>query len=107
MLAGVGGKTIAQAQANMSYKEAVQWQAYIAKYGSIAPQRISDHLFDKLEYTSAKIAWSVFRALGNKEVKIEDFIPKTVDDSEEEAEVTTDILSVFNFLKACSKEKKV
>lgn len=100
-MAGVGGKTVAEARANLSYKEARQWLAYIQEHGSIAPQRIYDRLLDKLEYTSAKICWAVWKAQGAKRVEIEWFIPKK---PEPENQEPGDIQSVFKLLKSVAKK---
>lgn len=44
VLAGVGGKTIAEAQSNLSYTEFLSWYAYIKKNGPVSIQRRQEEL---------------------------------------------------------------
>jgi hypothetical protein len=67
VLAGVGGWTVEEAKERMSYAEALDWQAYIAKRGSL-------HVGLRLEAGFALIAWSINRALGGT-AEITDFMP--------------------------------
>lgn len=64
VLCGVGGKTIAEAKANMSYHEAQQWFAYAKRSGGL---RHNDRLL-------ATIATQINRLSGG-EAEVGDFLP--------------------------------
>lgn len=67
MLSGVGGCTIAEAKANISYAEVLAWAAYRDKYGSL-------NLGRRLEFSSAIVALQVNRMNGGK-AELVDFMP--------------------------------
>lgn len=87
MLSGVGGKTIAEAKQRLSYHEALQWFAYLKKYGT--PNRHLHHGF-------ALVATMINNALGG-DAKVPDFMlgsePKPIE--EEEAASLEDILAIL------------
>lgn len=76
---GIGGRTIAEAKQRMSLAEAMQWQAYINKNGTL-------DLGLRLEYHFAQIAAMINQAMGGK-AKITDFMPHY---SEDEIEIDLD-----------------
>lgn len=59
MLAGVGGRTIAEAKNNLSLEEYRTFLAYREKYGTLAVQR-------RIEASKAVIASAIFNAQGGK-----------------------------------------
>lgn len=67
MLNGIGGRTIEEAQARMSYAEFTAWQAYRRLYGSL-------HHGLNLEVGVGKLIATIVRALGN-DVDPRDFMP--------------------------------
>lgn len=67
MLNGVGGCTIAEAKANISYAEVLAWSAYRDKYGTLNVGR-------RMEVSTAIIALQVNRGNGGK-AELTDFMP--------------------------------
>ncbi len=67
MLAGVGGRTIAEAKQALSYQEVQQWQAYTRKRGPLAMHR-------RLEWPIALIAMQLNR-LGGGKAEMADYMP--------------------------------
>lgn len=67
VLNGVGGCTIAEAKANISYSEVLAWSAYRDKYGTL-------NLGRRLELGTALIALQVNRGAGGK-AELVDFMP--------------------------------
>lgn len=67
MLNGVGGRTIAEAKANISYAEVLSWSAYRDKHGTLNIGR-------RMEVSAAIIALQVNRGAGGK-AEFEDFMP--------------------------------
>ena len=67
MLAGVGGRTVAEAKERLSFDEARAWSAYMERRGSL-------HVGMRLEYGFALLATIVNRALGGK-ANLRDFMP--------------------------------
>ncbi|PNQ53571.1 hypothetical protein C1141_20570, partial [Vibrio agarivorans] len=65
VLAGVGGRTIAEAKERLTYQEARQWFSYIAKRGSLNIGR-------RMEQSAALMLYSWFRSHGTN-AEIEDF----------------------------------
>jgi hypothetical protein len=68
VLHGIGGRTVAEAQARMSYAEALQWQAYRQKRGTL-----NDGL--RIEVGFGQLLAMVAQACGNKGVTAFDFMP--------------------------------
>lgn len=73
MLNGIGGRTVAEAKARMSYAEALQWFEYLKKRGTL-------NLGIRLEYGLAQIAMLICSAAGLKKenggkFKLTDFTP--------------------------------
>ncbi|MBN3471302.1 hypothetical protein G0D98_23050 [Pseudomonas savastanoi pv. phaseolicola] len=67
VLNGIGGSTIAEAKANITYSEVLAWSAYRDKHGSLNPMR-------RIELSGAMIALQVNRANGG-EADLYDFMP--------------------------------
>ena len=67
MLNGVGGRTVAEAKANISYREAMAWAAYRNKHGSF-------NLANRSEQMGAIIALQLNR-LGGGTAELIDFMP--------------------------------
>ncbi|MNE63112.1 hypothetical protein D3C76_103640 [compost metagenome] len=70
VLSGIGGTTIAEAKATLSYAEVLAWVAYRDKYGSL-------NLGRRIELTGALIALQVNRGSGGK-ADLYDFMPHHV-----------------------------
>ncbi|ETK22324.1 hypothetical protein [Pseudomonas sp. FH1] len=67
MLNGVGGCTIAEAKANISYAEVLAWSEYRDKHGTL-------NLGRRMEVSAAIIALQVNRGAGGK-AEFVDFMP--------------------------------
>ncbi|EKT4528871.1 hypothetical protein QEM33_001427 [Pseudomonas putida] len=67
MLNGIGGNTIAEAKATLSYAEVLAWVAYRDKHGSL-------NLARRIELSTALIALQVNRGGGGK-ADLYDFMP--------------------------------
>ena len=70
MLNGVGGNTIAEAKATLSYAEVLAWVAYRDKHGSL-------NLVRRVELAAGLIALQVNRSGGGK-AELYDFMPHHV-----------------------------
>lgn len=88
MLAGIGGKTVAEAKENVSYAEFMAWLAYRRKRGPLNLSTRMDHGF-------ALIATLITRGLGGK-AEMTDFLPFA-----DETELTVD--SVFKKLTGANR----
>lgn len=89
MLNGIGGRTIAEAKQRMSYDEAADWALYIRETGGL-------NRGERMEQGFALVAMLLARMMGNKQSKLEDFIPQRV---EQEATIE----AVLGVLKAAQK----
>lgn len=89
MLSGVGGKTIAEAKANLSYREAQQWFAYMQQRGGL---RHHDRLL-------ATIATQINRLAGG-EAELGDFLPELKINPKEKP---ADMGEVMNILMTVAK----
>ncbi|WP_175649483.1 phage tail assembly protein T [Pseudomonas sp. Marseille-P9899] len=67
MLSGIGGTTIAEAKATLSYAEVLAWVAYRDKHGSL-------NLVRRVELAAGLIALQVNRSGGGK-ADLYDFLP--------------------------------
>lgn len=67
MLNGVGGRTIAEAKANISYAEVLAWSEYRDKHGTL-------NLGRRMEVSTAIIALQVNRGANGK-AELIDFMP--------------------------------
>lgn len=78
-MAGVGGKTIHEAKQNLSYTEAQDWAAYIAKRG---PLNLSRHLERGFAMLAVRLA-----AANGVNVSMQSFMPYTDIDDDDQAEI--------------------
>ena len=93
MLAGVGGRTIEEAKASLSYEESQSWFQYVEKRGSLNIGR-------RLEYGFALLLHVYLQSKGNKRTDIFDFMPH---ESRPETEVQLeidDIVRLFGITEA-------
>lgn len=67
-MAGVGGRTIAQAKRALSFGEVEVWQSFMRKRGPVSMQRRSD-------WPAALIAMLLSRLGGDKTSRMMDFMP--------------------------------
>lgn len=74
-MAGVGGRTIAEAKQRLSYAEVMSWQAYMRKRGPLCEQRRRDWSF-------ALLAMLLDRQSGGRNEMI-DFMPYDSDQDRE------------------------
>ena len=68
MLNGIGGRTIAEAKANLTYNEALSWMAYVEQNGSL-------NWGLRVERSVALLATILNNVHGGK-ANFEDFLPK-------------------------------
>lgn len=94
MLAGVGGRTVAEAKERVSYAEALRWMAYVNKRGR-------PNVGLRVEEMGAYIIQAIYRANGGK-CDAEGFMPHVVAAEDQEASID-DLMGV---LKASSKTNK-
>lgn len=92
VLAGVGGRTIAEAKARISYDEALRWFDYLQRNGTVS-------LGARIEKGFAMLATVINNAHGGK-AKMRDFM---LFSQQEDDEMT--IESAFLVLKAASKKE--
>lgn len=81
MLNGIGGRTIAEAKANLTYNEALSWMAYLEQSGTA-------NLGLRMERGFALLATILNNMHGGK-ANFEDFLPKrgeVVDEAETSAQ---------------------
>lgn len=91
VLCGIGGKTVAEAKANLSYREALNWFAYSRQRGGL---RHTERLL-------ATIATQINRLTGGQ-AEITDFLP-TLGPSTKSDEREADIGEVMNILTMVAK----
>lgn len=66
MLAGVGGRTVAEAKRRLSHREALAWREYVGRRGSLNTGR-------RVEYGVALLAMQQNRINGGK-ARLQDFL---------------------------------
>ncbi|WP_338136973.1 phage tail assembly protein T [Pseudomonas lactis] len=91
MLNGIGGRTIAEAKANLTYNEALSWMAYVEQNGSL-------NLGLKLEKGFALLATILNNVHGGK-ASFEDFLPQRGEPEEEAAASPQDLLRILQSVK--------
>jgi len=99
VLNGIGGRTIAEAQENMSYTEFLAWCRYRNKYGSL-------HLGMRVDRAFARVAaffGNVFSS--KKDLKPEDFSPMDKTIMEAKAVEDGSVDQVFSLLKNVARSK--
>ena len=73
MLAGVGGRTVAQARANLSWPEVQAWMRYREKHGPLWHGARLEQGFALVAHT---VASGIPRNKGTKGAKFKDFLPQ-------------------------------
>lgn len=97
MLAGVGGRTIAQAKSAVSMSEAATWAAYRKKRGSFNPSL-------RLEEGFAHVRASIINLVSKDPVDAAIFMPHVIPPERlAEKEKPADINDVFGVLRAVAK----
>lgn len=105
MAAGIGGRTVQEAKANLSYKESQNWLYYVSEKG---PQSSASQLVmlrNTVEYVGAKICWAVLTGAGHKNVKLDMFLPEHLKSKKLEVEdqPVGDINQVLRLLNSVRK----
>jgi len=85
---GIGGRTIAEAQQNMSLVEARRWAQYIKRHGGL-------NIAERIEQAAALICATGAQLTGNKKVHVKDFIPNRESDDELRFATPQDFLKVL------------
>lgn len=85
---GIGGRTIAEAQQNMSMVEARQWAQYMRRHGGL-------NTAERVEQAAALICATACQLMGNKKVNVNDFIPNRESDDELKLATPQDFLKVL------------
>ncbi len=93
MMNGIGGRTIAEAQQNMSMVEARHWAQYMRRHGGL-------NVAERVEQSAALICTTAAQLMGNKNVKVLDFIPNR--DSDDQLKLATP----QDFLKLLQASRK-
>ena len=88
MLNGIGGRTIAEAQQNMSLVEARQWAQYMQRHGGL-------NIAERVEQAAALICATGAQLMGNKKVTVKDFIPNRESDDELKIATPQDFLRLL------------
>jgi hypothetical protein len=85
---GIGGRTIAEAKQNMSFSEAQHWADYVRRHGGL-------NIAERVEQAAALICATGAQLMGNKKVKVADFIPNREADDELRYATPQDFLKVL------------
>lgn len=85
---GIGGRTIAEAQQNMTLAEARQWAQYTRRHGGL-------NIAERVEQAAALICATGAQLMGNKKVKVNDFLPNRESDDELRLATPQDFLRVL------------
>ena len=72
MLAGIGGRTVAEAQGNISWNEFQAWMKYRELHGSLTVHGTLEHGFAMVAHM---VSCSIPRKRGARAPKFEDFLP--------------------------------
>lgn len=92
VLAGVGGRTVAELRRNMSWAEFQAWMEYRAKHGPLHMQHHIEHAAALVAYV---VSGTVQRGKGQKGPNFTDFLPRRAMSvraaNEEPSEVAIDI----------------
>lgn len=95
MMNGIGGRTIAEAQQNMSLVEARQWAQYTRRHGGL-------NVAERVEQAAALICATGAQLMTGKKHVVKDFIPNREGDDELRFATPEDFLKV---LQASRKPK--
>jgi hypothetical protein len=85
---GIGGRTIAEAQQNMTLVEARQWAQYMRRHGGL-------NIAERVEQAAALICATGAQLMGNKKAKVNDFLPNRESDDELRLATPQDFLRVL------------
>lgn len=85
---GIGGRTIAEAQQNMTLVEARQWAQYMRRHGGL-------NIAERVEQAAALICATGAQLRGIKKVKVNDFLPNRESDDELRLATPQDFLRVL------------
>lgn len=85
---GIGGRTIVEAQQNLTFIEARQWAQYIQRHGGL-------NIAERVEQAAALICSTGAQLMGNKNIKVADFIPNRESDDELRYATPQDFLKVL------------
>lgn len=85
---GIGGRTIAEAQQNMTLVEARHWAQYMRRHGGL-------NIAERVEQAAALICATGAQLMGNKKVKVNDFLPNRESDDELRLATPQDFLRVL------------
>lgn len=88
MMNGIGGRTIAEAQQNMTMVEARHWAQYMRRHGGL-------NTAERVEQAAALICATACQLMGNKKVNVNDFIPNRESDDELKLATPQDFLKVL------------
>ena len=91
MLNGIGGRTIDEAKANLTYNESLSWMAYVEKTGSL-------NLGLRVERSVALLATILNNVHGGK-ANFEDFLPKRGEPDEETGASAQDLFALLQSVK--------
>lgn len=87
MLNGIGGRTIAEAQQNMSMVEARQWAQYIKRHGGL-------NIAERVEQAAALICATGAKLMGQKK-DVADFLPNRESDDELRIATPQDFMKIL------------
>lgn len=85
---GIGGRTIAEAQQNLSMVEARQWAQYMRRHGGL-------NIAERIEQSAALVCSTAAQLMGNKNTKVADFIPNRESDDELRIATPDDFMKVL------------
>ena len=91
MLNGIGGRTIAEAKANLTYNEALSWMAYFERSGTA-------NLGLRMERGVALLATILNNVHGGK-ANFDDFLPKRGEPEEEVEASAQDLFALLQSVK--------
>lgn len=94
MMNGIGGRTIVEAQQNMSMVEARQWAQYMRRHGGL-------NTAERVEQAAALICATGAKLMGQKK-DVADFLPNRESDDELRIATPQDF---FNIVKASMRSK--
>lgn len=99
-MAGVGGRTVAEAKARLTYAEVRMWELYRIEHGPLSPLMRSKLEIEHMHFAGAQICTTIARSAGAKNLKIADFMPAlpwlAEPEQEEEKEATIeDLMAVL------------
>lgn len=91
MLNGIGGRSIAEAKANLTYPEAISWMSYVRQTGSL-------NLGKRIEQGFALLATVLNRVNGGS-AELSDFLPSRDLNSEPAVATADDIMRLLQSVK--------